>query len=64
MKPGRLIITGGLVLCLFLFDSCRKEPRVALDTVNVAIAESPETLFPYKAKSVVAGQVIDRKSVV
>lgn len=45
MKPGRLIITGGLVLCLFLFDSCRKEPRVALDTVNVAIAESPETLF-------------------
>ncbi|HMY84206.1 MAG TPA: peptide ABC transporter substrate-binding protein [Saprospiraceae bacterium] len=60
MKPGRLIITGGLVLCLFLFDSCRKEPRVALDTVNVAIAESPETLFPYKAKSVVAGQVISK----
>ncbi len=57
MNQGRLIITGCLALCLLLFDACRKEPKIAIDTVNLAVSESPETLFPYKAKSVVAGQI-------
>jgi len=45
-----------LIPIIFL-TSCRNEVPTSTDTVNIAIDESPETLFPLLAKSTIAGQI-------
>lgn len=45
-----------LIPIIFL-TSCRNEVPTPTDTVNIAIDESPETLFPLLAKSTIAGQI-------
>ena len=45
------------LVAILAFGACRNSVTKTTETVNLAISESPETLFPYFAKSTIAGQI-------